>query len=144
MKNDDLLIYGIREYFKACPLLRRGRLLIDALGLAPVSYSLDVLPCDPIITQYADGDSLRQYQFAFTSREWLSPGDVDNIENSGFYERLEDWVEAQNDAGIVPLIKSKNKVPQRVELIASGYLQSEDGQTGRYQIQWRLIYTKEV
>ena len=62
MKNDDLLIYGIREYFKACPLLRRGRLLIDALGLAPVSYSLDVLPCDPIITQYADGDSLRQYQ----------------------------------------------------------------------------------
>ena len=60
------------------------------------------------------------------------------------YERLEDWVEAQNDAGIVPLIKSKNKVPQRVELIASGYLQSEDGQTGRYQIQWRLIYTKEV
>ena len=53
-------------------------------------------------------------------------------------------MEAQNDEGIVPLIKSKNKVPQRVELIASGYLQSEDGQTGRYQIQWRLIYTKEV
>ncbi len=48
------LISNIRKYIIGCPLLQDGRVNVDYIGEEMV-YSVDPLPCDPIIQRYTDG-----------------------------------------------------------------------------------------
>lgn len=117
---------------------------MDFHGLKATEYSIDPLTCTPIIKQYIDGGSLRQYLFAFTSTEHYSQSDVDNIENSGFYENFSDWLEEQNRIGNLPILEGRNIQEQAVYALTPGYLFDADDNTARYQIQCQLQYTKEV
>ena len=62
------LINSVRDYILTCPFLSDWRVNVDYLGTG-MEYSIDPLPCDPIIQRYTDGGSKKQFQFAFTSRE---------------------------------------------------------------------------
>jgi len=126
-----------------CDLLKDGVLNVDYLGEHGIEYSIDPLQSDPIIKQYTDGSSLRQYQFAFTSLEWLDQGMAQNMDNSGFYEKFQDWIEAQNRIRNFPTLDNPIKTPQKIEAMTSGYLFDTTGENARYQIQCRLIYRQE-
>lgn len=125
----------------ACPLLKEGRLNIDYLGENPVEYSIDsMLVSNPIVKQYMDGSSLRQHPFVFVSQEIRSQQIVDQIEASGFYEKLADWIEEQNNNDNLPDIPGA----QRIEVMAPGYMYDATQITAVYQIQCRVLYIKEV
>lgn len=137
------IIEGLERYFLQCNMLKDGCLRVDFMGEKPVEYSIEVLPCDPIIRRYVDGSSIRQYLFAFGSREYYSQERLQNIENSAFYERLSDWVEKQNQFGNFPELPD-GKEAQGIFLVSSGYLFGESKTSARYQIQLRLEYFKEA
>lgn len=139
----DTIIEAIRQYILTCPFLANGLVNVDFLGSKPTEYSIDILPCNPIIKKYIDGGSLRQYMFAFTSKEYYSSGEMQNIENSGFYEKFASWIEKNNLKNILPILGEK-KYSQEIEIQSSGYLFDNDGTNARYQIQLRLIYSQEV
>ena len=125
----------------ACPLLKEGRLNIDYLGEDPVEYSIDsMLVSNPIVKQYMDGSSLRQHPFVCESQEIRSQQIVDQIEASGFYEKLADWIEEQNSNDNLPDIPGA----QRIEVMAPGYMYDATQTTAVYQIQCRVLYIKEV
>ena len=136
------LIDSIRTFISSCPFMQDWRVNVDYLGDA-MEYSIDPLPCDPIIQRYTDGGAKKQYQFAFTSKEEYDQDARINIENSGFYEQFAEWLESRSFAGKLPDLET-GKSPVRIETMNSGYLYDVDGENARYRIECRLIYTQEV
>lgn len=137
------IIESLAGYFLTCPLLGEGYFHVDFLGPDPVEYTLEVLPCDPIVKRYVNGDTLRRYLFAFGSREYYSADRVQNIGNIAFYEELSDWVEERSRAGDLPGLPDA-LCPEEMRTVSSGYLFDESMESARYQIQLELIYYKEA
>ena len=84
----DSIIQGLTDYFMKCPLLKDGVFRVDALGNEAVEYTIETGVVSPVIQEYLDGSSIRQYKFTFGSREYYSLDRLENIQNSTFYENL--------------------------------------------------------
>lgn len=108
MAKADSIIDALEKYFIGCELLKDGALRVDYLGEKPVEYTIEVLPCDPVVKRYLGGSTVRQYLFAFGSREFYSQERLQNIQNSAFYERLADWVETKSMSGVLPELPDRN------------------------------------
>lgn len=143
MAKADSIIDALEKYFIGCELLKDGALRVDYLGEKPVEYTIEVLPCDPVVKRYLGGSTVRQYLFAFGSREFYSQERLQNIQNSAFYERLADWVETRSVSGILPELPDGMEA-QQLEVVSSGYLFDGSMTNARYQIQLRLLYFKEA
>lgn len=143
MAKADSIIDALEKYFIGCELLKDGALRIDYLGEKPVEYTIEVLPCDPVVKRYLGGSTVRQYLFAFGSREFYSQERLQNIQNSAFYELLADWVETRSLSGILPELPDGMEA-QQLEVVSSGYLFDGSMTNARYQIQLRLLYFKEA
>lgn len=138
------VIEYIRNVIKTCPLLEEGkRVNVDYIGQS-MSYSIDALPCDPIIENYVDGGTKKQFQFAFTSKEEYDEDSRVNIENSGFFEKFEEWLQKLgNWKNPLPDMEAK-KLPIKFETLNKGYLYDVEEHLARYRIECRLIYCQEV
>lgn len=143
MAKADSIIDALEKYFIGCELLKDGALRVDYLGEKPVEYTIEVLPCDPVVKRYLGGNTVRQYLFAFGSREFYSQERLQNIQNSAFYELLADWVETRSMSGILPELPDGMEA-QQLEVVSSGYLFDGSMTNARYQIQLRLLYFKEA
>lgn len=143
MAKADSIIDALEKYFIGCELLKDGALRVDYLGEKPVEYTIEVLPCDPVVKRYLGGSTVRQYLFAFGSREFYSQERLQNIQNSAFYERLADWVETRSMSEILPELPDGMEA-QQLEVVSSGYLFDGSMTNARYQIQLRLLYFKEA
>lgn len=129
---------------KTCPLLEEGkRVNVDYIGES-MSYSIDALPCDPIIKEYVDGGQTKQFQFAFTSKEEYDEDARVNIENSGFFEKFEEWLhKLGNWKNPLPVMENK-KFPIRFETLNKGYLYDVEEHLAKYRVECRFIYNQEV
>ena len=143
MAKADSIIDALEKYFIGCDLLKDGALRVDYLGEKPVEYTIEVLPGDPVVKRYLGGSTVRQYLFAFGSREFYSQERLQNIQNSAFYELLADWVETRSMSGILPELPDGMEA-QQLEVVSSGYLFDGSMTNARYQIQLRLLYFKEA
>ena len=138
MAKADSIIDALEKYFIGCELLKDGALRVDYLGEKPVEYTIEVLPCDPVVKRYLGGSTVRQYLFAFGSREFYSQERLQNIQNSAFYE-----LETRSMSGILPELPDGMEA-QQLEVVSSGYLFDGSMTNARYQIQLRLLYFKEA
>ena len=143
MAKAESIIDALEKYFIGCELLKDGALRVDYLGEKPVEYTIEVLPCDPVVKRYLGGSTVRQYLFAFGSREFYSQERLQNIQNSAFYERLADWVETRSMSGVLPELPDGMEA-QQLEVVSSGYLFDGSMTNARYQIQLRLLYFREA
>lgn len=132
------MIEEILDFLQDCPLLENGQIKVDFIGEKACSYMVSPLPCNPVIKRYTDGAAMKQYLFAFSSREYLDAYAAQNIENQEFYERFAKWLDDMTAAKILPRIKAGT--PQSIEAVDRGYLIDDDVKTGMYQIQCKLIY----
>lgn len=139
----DSIIQGLTDYFMSCPLLKDGAFRVDALGNEAVEYAIETGITSPVVTRYLDGSGIRQYQFYFGSREYYSLDRVVNIQNSSFYEELCNWIEAQNDAGILPEMPAGCEAESLI-VVSPGYMFDASMTNARYQIQLNLTYFKEA
>lgn len=137
------VIESIRDFIAECLLLKNGVLLnVDRLGATEIEYTVDGEITSPILRQYTDGSSLRQFEFVFASRERYGADTLQNIANSGFYEDFADWIESQSNAGNLPEL-GKYRVPQYIEVLSGGYVFDSDDSTARYQIQLKFVYYQD-
>lgn len=137
------IIKCIHDYICTFPELSENCcLLVDYLGSKAIEYTVETTPCDPIYKQYIDGEKVKQFEFIFASREYYN-ADVDTcIQNLGFYQKFEEWIENNNDDGVLPELED-GKTPVSIEILTRGYALSADENTARYQIQLRLIYEED-
>ena len=137
-----MIIDSIRNYIRGCPLINKGKVNVDYLGVDIGEYSIEPTPADPIIKRYADGGTLRQYLFVFSSKESYGPDIRVQIDNSGFYEKFGQWLEKQTSENNLPDLNNK-KTSQWVEALTGGYLFENETDTAKYQIQCRLVYYQD-
>lgn len=136
-------INAIREYIKKCPYLDNGRILgVDRLGADPIEYTIDTVPCEPIIKEYIDGSSVRQIEFIFGSREKYGQDVMQNIMNSDFYENFACWIEQQDEKRVFPDFGKWRSVSS-IEVLTNGYAHDVTLDTSRYQIQLRITYYQD-
>lgn len=135
-----MIIEAIRTYFLGCPLIEDDKKInVDYLGIEAVEYTIDPTPTPPIVKEYVDGSSIRQYTFVFASREYYGANTLVNIENSGFYEKLSSWVEEQNAKEKLPILGDE-KESMEMSISTPGYLFDATEDRARYQIQMTLKY----
>lgn len=141
-----MIIDSIRNYMKNLKCLdtfnNAIRVNVNYLEPNTDTYSVEEVPVKPIIKQYVNGDSVRQYAFIFTSREPYGVDVLTNIDNSGFYEKLADEIEDNNDKGIFPLLDNGLE-PLAIEVTSTGYAFAVTEDTAQFQIQLRLKYFKK-
>ena len=133
---------SIRDYILHFPELKEGCLLVDFLGDKAVEYTIEPVPCDPVVKKYTDGSCIKQFLFLFASREYYSEDVNLCLDNLGFYEKFEEWIEHQNDDECLPELDGERE-PISIEVLTRGSAFSAEADTARYQIQLRLLYEEE-
>ena len=139
------IIESIRTFIKECPFLKdylgatRPKVNVDYLGDTETVYSIERVPCNPIIKQYIDGSKMKQEEFIFCSRESYGENVFENLENINFYENFVSWLEEKNRTGDLPILDGNREV-EKIEILTPGYAFATDIDKARYQIQLRLIY----
>ena len=133
---------SIREYILGFSELKDGCLLVDFMGNEPIEYTIEPIPCEPVLQKYTDGSCMKQFLFLFASREYFSEDIAVNLGNLEFYEKFEDWIEEQNDNGILPDL-GENRDPVSIEVTSRGYAFSADTNTARYQVQLKLTFEED-
>lgn len=141
-----MIIKALRDYIRSCPHLdtfnNAIRVNVNYLEPSADTYSIEEVPIEPILKKYVNGDSIRQYAFIFTSREPYGIDVLQNIDNSGFYEKFADWIEENNDNNILPLLDNGLE-PLAVDVTSTGYAFAVTEDTAQFQIQLRLKYFKK-
>ncbi|WP_294174076.1 chloramphenicol resistance protein [uncultured Clostridium sp.] len=141
-----MIIESIRNYIRNLECLdtfnNAIRVNINYLEENPDTYSIEEVPINPIIKKYINGDSIRQYAFIFTSREPYGVDILTNIDNSGFYEKLGNEIERNNENEIFPLLDDGLE-PLKIEVTSTGYAFAVTEDTAQFQIQLKLKYFKK-
>lgn len=134
-----MIIDSVAAWLGTFEGLRGGVLHVDFLPLPARSYTVDSVPCQPVVKKYFKG-AYKQFQFILASREFLASEVRTGTYNLHFYEEFEGFVEESNRLGRLPVL-GEGMSPHRVTVNSSGYpyLVDEHG-TARYQIQLTLFY----
>lgn len=141
-----MIIDSIRNYMRNLECLdtfnNAIRVNVNYLEENTDTYSIEEVPVEPIVKKYINGDSIRQYAFIFTSREPYGVDILTNIDNSGFYEKLADEIERNNENEIFPLLDDGLE-PLKIEVTSTGYAFAVSEDTAQFQIQLKLKYFKK-
>lgn len=139
-------IKAMQDWLSMCPAIEAnsddlGGLCINFLGPEPVQFSLEDSPGDPVLLRYFNG-SVRAKNYALTSRFEFCELDAVQAANSGLLDAICDWIESQNNLRSFPDL-GDGRIVQRVEVTSTGYLQSIDANTCRFQLQLQVQYFRE-
>ena len=130
----------IIEFFLKCPLIDdKSPISADYIGDEIGTYSVDGSPSETILKSYIDGSTERQLIFDFTSRESVEA--YNNEKNITFYEKLAEWVETQNNEGVLPEL-SYPLIADQLKVLTHGYVEQMSANKAIYVIQMKLVYTK--
>ena len=134
------VIESLKQYFETyAPDI--NVLGVDFLGDSIGSMVIEAVPCDPIVTEYLDGSTERQFLFVIGGREFYSEEVWQGIENAGVYEQLQNWLMQQTRGGVLPVLDGGREATS-LSVTSSAYILESDepGSNARYQIQCRLTY----
>jgi hypothetical protein len=141
-----MIMESVRTFIKTCPFLLEFdgfiNVNVDYLGEEITTYSIEEIPCEPILKKYIGGGALKQCQFIFASREPYGSDVMQNILNSSFYEDFQNWIEEQNNLGNLPILTDGSE-SQEIKVLSNGYAFQVSEDKGRYQIDLRLKYLKQ-
>ena len=143
--SNKKIIEAIREYIGnlSCMSTFANAINVNYLSDDDDSFSIEEVPCNPVIKKYVDGSSIRQYQFIFTSKEPYSEEILQNIDNSTFYEDFANEIEKKNNNSIFPPIGEGLKA-KSIEVISNPYCVRVTEDKAIYQINLNLKYYKGV
>lgn len=143
------VISAIRDFITAeCPYLDEfsdmfsdvAKVDVDTLDSEPTNYMIEVVPADPVVKRYANGDTVRRVAFHFCSRVFY--GSAENIDTSDFYEHFSEWLEECTRKGNFLKLGS-SKEPRYIRATTNGYMTDNETQTARYAIQCEFIYLQK-
>lgn len=136
------IIESIREYISKldCMKTYENAINVNYLDGETDSFSIEEIPCEPVVKHYVDGSSIRQYQFVFCSREPYGAEILQNIENSTFYEDFANEIEQKNNKGILPSVDGVRSL----EITSTAYTVEVTEDTAMYQINLNFKYLKGV
>ena len=143
--NEDLRIKKIIDYITTViEELNEDYLEVNAdwLGIEANNYSIDKIPADSTIENWIIPFYKKKDIYSLRSRENYSSDVINNLQNIGFFEKLEKKINSNNSKGIRPDIKGIEKI----ECLTAGAFNSSDpsGKTAEFSIQLQITYREEV
>ena len=133
------MISKLRQYFIDLGIIdENSNINVDFLSNEPIEYVIEPIPIEPVLRQYADGSSLRQFVFQFGSREYYGADVVQNMANTEFYENFSALIEDNNKKGVLPKINGI----QSIECLNNGTINEDNTDNAKYVIQMRITYYK--
>lgn len=134
---------AIRAYLENYPGLSGGVMHVDWLPESARAYSIESIPCEPVLKQYMDGSSWRQLQFNLASSMYYS-SDVENqTENMEWFEAFDGWIQMQSLFRQLPEL-GEGRVCKTIEILSSAYpVAVDDNGLARYQLQMKITYLQE-
>lgn len=137
------MIKQLKEFLSECPYLHElGYIGIEYLDEDAISYSIVPVNTQQTIKKYVNGDTLKQYVFAFCSREIYGKIEDITLDNAIFYENFAAWIEDRSKSRNLPLLEA-GKTALRIDVMSPGYVIQTDLDRGQYRIQLRLVYLEE-
>ena len=134
------MIDKLRTYFFELGIIdENSNINVDFLSNEPIQYVIEPIPVEPIIKQYKDGGSLRQFVFQFGSREYFGADVVQNMANTEFYEEFSALIEDNNRKGVLPEIDGI----QSIECLSNGTINEDNTNNAKYVIQMRITYYRD-
>lgn len=140
-----MIIDKLTQYLKGCPLFDElFELNVDYLGYGVNNISIEPTPTETIVRTFIDGSTERQYLFIVSTRFNYSEESAITIDNSGFFEKFQNWLEQQTKERTLPELEEGQEA-ESIEALSSGYLVdiNSDLRDARYQIQCVLRYIQE-
>ena len=139
------IIESVKNFILKCPYLDElKKVNVDFLPSDPNTYSIEEVPTEVILKEYIDGSTERQFVFVFASRMRWNDEIINNIQNSGFFEKFQHWLEQCTELENMPVL-DEGMSAYKIEAMSNRCLFDVSGNSeyARYQIQCRLLYDKE-
>lgn len=138
------IIDSLKNYFNTYPELETKTIFVNFLKEKGSSFSIVPSPTQPLTVTNIDGSYEKRFMFSLYGRFNYSQEVRMNIENSSFFQDLEEWIIDNNNNDILPVLDD-GYTPLSIRVISNGYLLgiSPDGKTGQYQINFEFTYEKE-
>lgn len=139
------MINAIRNYLLTYDYFEKNDSFINVnfLDVDIGSFSLVPVPTQPLIKKYIDGSSIKQFEFALTSKNTFSEDYAKNIENCGFYLDFENWIDKNNDLGIYPELPEGMEA-RKIETTTNGILINNETSECIYEITLKLKYFQKI
>ena len=138
------LVESLKNYFNTYQGLQEETIFVNFLKEKGSSFSIIPSPTQPVTRYNIDGTYEKRFTFSLVGRFNYSQEIRMNIENSSFFQDLEEWLINNNEQDIYPDLGDGYRA-LRISVISNGYLLgiSPDGKTGQYEIRFELQYEKE-
>ena len=134
------MISKLRQYFFDLGIIDENcNINVDFLSNKPIEYVIEPIPAEPIVKQYSDGSTIRQFVFQFGSREYYGADVIQNMRNTEFYEDFSALIEDNNKKGVLPKIDGI----QSIECLNNGTINEDNTDNAKYVIQMRITYYKD-
>ena len=139
----DTIIESLRDYIATCQLFAQQGYLLNVNWVDPTakSYGIFPLPGDKVVEPYLNGGGMCEYPFAIQVNESNSD-DIARLETQGFFEKLGDWLDEQDDLENYPTLSS-NLRPFEIETLGQGYLVDQgESNVSTYEVPCKLTYER--
>lgn len=137
------IIGAVREWLEGFAGFDGSKLNVDFLPPGAGEFSVDVVPVESVVKRYLDGSSIKQFDFVIAMRAFWGADERCQMDNLGFFEGLERWIEQQGRAMALPKL-GDGRTPRSVTVSSSGYAFVPEVDVARYQMQCKLVYRQEA
>ena len=141
----DTVIAAVKAYFQDYidAADEDKPLWVNYLKAEPVNYSIKPLGGARKVSEYIHGNSgEREFVFAFQSSRFTAD-EAERVGNLEFFETLAEWLDDQSYVNNLPELPT-GFAPSAIEALSYGYLfEQGESDTGVYQIQCRLEFSKQ-
>lgn len=143
--NEDLRIQKIIDYVTdLIKELNSDYLQVNAdwLGIEASNYSVDKVPVDSNMEKWIIPCFVKRDVYTLRTRENYSSDVINNLQNIGFFEKLERKINSNNSKGIRPKISGI----ESITCLTAGALNSVDPslKTAEFSIQVQITYREVV
>ncbi len=112
------------------------QLNINFLSNEPDNYSLDRIPVQPNVDNWIIGCTKKRDVYNFRSRMNYSADVISNIENAGFYEKIEKIIEQKDKENNLPDIEGI----ESITCLNAGTMRTANTNTAEFYIQLQIEY----
>ena len=143
--SEDLRIQKIIDYVTdLIKELNSDYLQVNAdwLGIEASNYSVDKVPVDSNMEKWIIPCFVKRDVYTLRTRENYSSDVINNLQNIGFFEKLERKINSNNSKGIRPKISGI----ESITCLTAGALNSVDPslKTAEFSIQVQITYREVV
>lgn len=139
-----MIIDAVREYMLSCPKLAGKKININCLGTKMRSFSIDNVASESVIKKYCDGGELKQAVFTLGVRDRYDEMLGENLYVMTLLEEIEDWIYKQNIIKNLPDLGGDDIIPRSIEVTKSGHLYDTSMSSGRWQLEFKIVYKQSA